>query len=96
MVSISQVPELGFAQIVHLRNPATLLSIIQEHTTPEIISTQILLESNKGELKPMKCYHAPEILGYLSEFMWRDRHRTTAFYAFQNLIRDIAEQHGNL
>ena len=47
----------------------------------------------KKKLKRMKGCHADELSGYLDEFMWRERHGTTPRLAFNNIVRDIADQY---
>ncbi len=44
----------------------------------------------KTKLKRMRGCHGTEIDSYLDEFMWRERHGTTAETAFANIMRDIA------
>ena len=47
----------------------------------------------KTELKRMKGCRGDQLPSYLDEFMWRERHGTTALLALQNIMRDIAAQY---
>ena len=47
----------------------------------------------KTRLKWMKGCIGHQIPSYLSEFMWRERHRTSQVMAFDNIMRDIAVQY---
>ena len=46
---------------------------------------------SKTKLKRMKGCHAHQLPSYLDEFMWRERHGSTKSIAFQNMMRDIAQ-----
>lgn len=45
---------------------------------------------SKLKLKRMRGCHATELPSYLDEFMWRERHGTTAGAAFTSIMADIA------
>ena len=47
----------------------------------------------KNRFKAMKGCHATQLPSYLDEFMWRERHGSTANVALNNIIRDIADQY---
>ena len=47
----------------------------------------------KTKLKRMKGCRREQIPSYLDEFMWRERHGTSASTAFINILRDIAIQY---
>ena len=44
----------------------------------------------KTKLKQMKGCHRHQLLSYLDEFVWFERHGTTVRQAFDNICRDIA------
>ena len=47
----------------------------------------------KAKLKRMRGCHGEQLPSYLDEFMWRERHGTSALLALQNIMRDIAVQY---
>ena len=47
----------------------------------------------KTKLKRMKGCIEHQILSYLDEFMWRERHGTSQVMVFNNIISDIAAQY---
>ena len=47
----------------------------------------------KTKLKRMRGCHGEQLPSYLDEFMWRERHGTSALLALQNIMRDIAVQY---
>ena len=47
----------------------------------------------KTKLKRMKGCHGDQLPSYLDEFMWKERHGTSALLALQNIMRDIAAQY---
>ena len=46
----------------------------------------------KQKIKKMKGCHAEQLPSYLDEFMWRERHGSSARIAFFSLMTDIAQQ----
>ena len=47
----------------------------------------------KAKLKRMRGCHSDHIPSYLDEYMWMERHGQTPKQAWQNIIRDIAQQY---
>ena len=47
----------------------------------------------KTKFKRMKGCHAHQLSSHLDEFMWRERHGQSARLAFNNIMRDIAQQY---
>ena len=47
----------------------------------------------KTKLKRMKGCCGDQLPSYLDEFMWRERHGTSALLALQNIMRDIAAKY---
>ena len=45
------------------------------------------------KLRRMRGCHENELLGYLDEFLWRERRGNTAREAFTNIMSDIATQY---
>lgn len=47
----------------------------------------------KTKIKRMKGCHEQQLASYLDEFMYRERHKQTAYECFNSIIRDIANQY---
>ena len=47
----------------------------------------------KQKIKRMKGCHAEQLPSYLDEFMWRERHGSSARIAFFGLMTDIAQKY---
>ena len=133
LVDTSHPPALGYMQVVHQRDAATLLPIVQAHTLPGTIihsddwaayrrvaslpnvaqhdtvnhpvefvnsttgthtqNIESYWNKTKIKFKRMKECHASMLPSHLDEFMWRERVGETANEAFNNIIRDIADQY---